>query len=318
MLENKYNVSEGIVLKYISETYSRCWDESMFQNKIKLQCIVSCDTSSFHLLSKEILLLQHPIFQAHIGDDNDGWYSRNHSSSSSNNNNNNTSNFEQNNNSNNINQEATTNSLSINERIQRGLFSFNICYYTCPAYPTNLIYYLDSGDGSCNHATPSTVIGSQASYDSMIPSYSKVAIGGTFDKLHNGHRKLLTLAACKCRSELTIGVISDSLLTKKANSNLIESYSNRVEAIKEFFLLLKPSLKLNIVELHDPYGPTITDPTHEAIIVSSETISGAIEINRLRSEKNYNELQILIMKRSDISTLSSTYLRERQLREKND
>lgn len=30
-------------------------------------------------------------------------------------------------------------------------------------------------------------------------------MGGTFDRLHNGHKKLLSLAACVCQERLTIG-----------------------------------------------------------------------------------------------------------------
>ena len=38
---------------------------------------------------------------------------------------------------------------------------------------------------------------------------------------------------------------------------------------------------LVLQELSDPFGPTITDPSIQAIVVSSETLPGARKINRL-------------------------------------
>ena len=42
------------------------------------------------------------------------------------------------------------------------------------------------------------------------PRYDRVVLGGTFDNLHNGHRRLLTMALRVCREQLTIGVVSDA------------------------------------------------------------------------------------------------------------
>jgi phosphopantetheine adenylyltransferase len=114
-----------------------------------------------------------------------------------------------------------------------------------------------------------------------------------------------------CCEVLTIGVLGDSLLSKKSNSQFIQPFYLRKKIIESFMSSLKPSLKLNIVELFDPYGPTITDPSFEGIVVSSETLIGAEMINKLRQEKGFRKLDILVIKRGDISTLSSTYLRER-------
>jgi cytidyltransferase-like protein len=142
-----------------------------------------------------------------------------------------------------------------------------------------------------------------------IPNYNIVSLGGTFDHLHNGHRKLLTLALSVCNSRIVIGVTSDAMLSKKKNAEKIIKFENRKNCVIEFINIVKPTLKSQIVELSDPYGPTITDPDIEAIIVSSETIPGALKINEIRLSKNMKALDILVTRRGQSAVLSSTFIR---------
>ena len=67
--------------------------------------------------------------------------------------------------------------------------------------------------------------------------------------------------------------------------------------------------------LTDPYGPAISDATADVIVVSRETIRTAIKINKIRTERSLNPLQICIVpfiKLEDGQILSSTLLRQRE------
>lgn len=46
--------------------------------------------------------------------------------------------------------------------------------------------------------------------------YESVVLGGTFDRLHNGHKILLSTAALKCTKKLTVGVTNISMLKCKS------------------------------------------------------------------------------------------------------
>lgn len=149
---------------------------------------------------------------------------------------------------------------------------------------------------------------------SALPIYGTIALGGTFDRLHNGHRKLLTLGAGLCRNTLVVGIMSDSMLRKKALSNMIFTYEQRAKAVVDFLALVKPSLQVNIFELTDPYGPTVTDASIEALVVSSETMGGIQKINDIRAKSNFAPMAGLVVRREDISILSSTFIRESALK----
>ena len=52
------------------------------------------------------------------------------------------------------------------------------------------------------------------------------------------------------------------------------------------------SVTFHYAELSDPYGPTIADPNITGIVVSHETLSGGDAINKKRTEKGWNPLEI--------------------------
>lgn len=148
--------------------------------------------------------------------------------------------------------------------------------------------------------------------DAVICHHKKVALGGTFDRIHNGHRKLLTYAASICQDCLVVGITSDAMLSAKANAAVIDNFDKRKDNVAQFLNAIKPSLNTELVQLSDPFGPAIVDPLIEAIVVSSETIQGAVKINSIRAEKGLLQLVIYVTLRVDSAILSSSFIRDQQ------
>ena len=135
--------------------------------------------------------------------------------------------------------------------------------------------------------------------------YSKVAVGGTFDKFHDGHKKLLS-TAFQIGDKIEIGVTSDAFGGLKGD---IDSCKVRMNNLKSFF-----SDKSNfiVIPLEDPYGTTIYDADFEAIVVSEETEPTAIEINNIRNSKGMKSLDIVVVSfvlAYDGNPISSTRIR---------
>jgi len=127
--------------------------------------------------------------------------------------------------------------------------------------------------------------------------YPAVALGGTFDYLHPGHKILLTMVAWITSEgpggKLICGVTDDALLTKKANRNLIQSLDIRTARIREFLSLVAPGLgELDLPPLQDIYGPTASDADIEALVVSRETREGGMMVNQERKRKGLSQLEI--------------------------
>ncbi|TQS34217.1 hypothetical protein Golomagni_05408 [Golovinomyces magnicellulatus] len=156
-----------------------------------------------------------------------------------------------------------------------------------------------------------------ASSDFRISSqttHSVVAVGGTFDHLHAGHKLLLTATSLLLQSStwaptnlrLIVGITGDELLKNKSYAEYIKSWKQRQTDVVDFLLSIllftsktqkdelsisslkdsdsgsctvhvkvqTHSITIECVELKDPFGPAVTDESITALVVSHETSLG--------------------------------------------
>jgi len=121
-----------------------------------------------------------------------------------------------------------------------------------------------------------------------------VAVGGTFDEFHKGHRALL-LKAFDVGEHVLIGVSADNLVQKMGKPHLVATYDVRVEEVKGF--LRKNGLleRATIIPLSDSYGVTLTSDDLKGLVVSRETESTAHEINKKRKATGLRPLEIVVI-----------------------
>ncbi|GAA5980058.1 hypothetical protein JCM11641_008273 [Rhodosporidiobolus odoratus] len=132
-------------------------------------------------------------------------------------------------------------------------------------------------------------------YEQQRADYRVVALGGTFDHLHAGHKILLTMACAIATEKIIVGVSDDDLLINKKHRQYLQPLSQRISAIQGFIELVRPSLQHDVVPLQDVYGPTAHDPEIEALVVSEETRSGGDTINKLRQSNGLNVLDVHVI-----------------------
>jgi pantetheine-phosphate adenylyltransferase len=143
--------------------------------------------------------------------------------------------------------------------------------------------------------------------------YKKVAVGGTFDKFHEGHKKLLE-TAFSLGEKVEIGVTSDAFGGLKGD---IDPCQKRMSNLKSF--ISNQDTKFNLMRLEDPYGTTILEEDFEAIVVSEETEPTAIEINKIRKNKSMLPLDIIVVSfvlADDGTPISSTRIRNGEIDKK--
>lgn len=164
--------------------------------------------------------------------------------------------------------------------------------------------------------TPPTAPGNPATTTPDLARYEQVVLGGTFDRLHAGHRLLLAVAAITATSQLWVGITDDAMVASKKRRELLQPYAARCVQVEQYIHAIHPKLSVQTVALCDPAAPT---PAHEmpqlhAIVVSHETVQGAVDINTYRVEHGHAPLAVvevgLVGLRGGGGKLSSTQLRE--------
>ncbi len=124
--------------------------------------------------------------------------------------------------------------------------------------------------------------------------YPVVALGGTFDHLHVGHKILLTMASLLADREIIVGVTDDAMLIKKSNAALLEPIEERIATVNAFISLVRlpfSPLVQRVVKLEDVAGPAATEADLQALVVTDETLSGADFIDGKRKENALASLE---------------------------
>ena len=120
----------------------------------------------------------------------------------------------------------------------------------------------------------------------------RVAVGGTFDPIHDGHRELLSRAyGLGTDSEVVIGLTSDDLARRHVHP--VAGYSIRARELAQYVTDRFGRLP-EIVMLDDPHGITLAEP-FDYIVVSPETEPVAVEINELRSDLGMPTIEIVLV-----------------------
>jgi pantetheine-phosphate adenylyltransferase len=145
--------------------------------------------------------------------------------------------------------------------------------------------------------------------------FRKVAVGGTFDEFHRGHRVLL-MKAIEVGEFILIGLCSDEFAKKMGKPHVTAPYEERLKELCDFLKSLGVSDKAEIVPLNDPYGNTLADRSIDALVVSEETEKTAIEINQKRSEAQLPPLKIItisMVPAENSTPISTTRIREGEI-----
>jgi pantetheine-phosphate adenylyltransferase len=122
--------------------------------------------------------------------------------------------------------------------------------------------------------------------------FKKVAVGGTFDQLHKGHRVLLN-KAFEVGNNVVIGLSSDEFVKKMNKQHVTASYEERFRELERFLGNSGFSQRAEIVPLIDPYGLSISGKGLGALVVSQETMQTGENINKVRAKAGLPPLKIV-------------------------
>jgi cytidyltransferase-like protein len=138
--------------------------------------------------------------------------------------------------------------------------------------------------------------------------HRRCLLGGTFDRLHDGHKDLLH-AGLESASHLEVHVTTDNMALAK--DHRIQPMEDRMAAVEAALREVRGT-GWSLHMLEDAFGPAPTHPTADALVVSPETRTSGEAINRKRLDAGLAPLTLIVVahrKNAAGTILSSTAIR---------
>lgn len=148
-----------------------------------------------------------------------------------------------------------------------------------------------------------------------MKKFRKVAVGGTFDEFHRGH-KVLLMKAFEIGERVLIGLCTDEFAEKLGKPHVTAPYEERLKELNTFLSDLGFLGRAEIIPLNDPFGPTLAETCIEALVVSEETRPTALKINEKRRKAGLPPLKIVtinMVPAENCAPISTTRIRRGEI-----
>ena len=144
--------------------------------------------------------------------------------------------------------------------------------------------------------------------------FKVVALGGTFDYLHRGHRALLD-EGFEIGDTLLIGVVSDAL-AHSLGKTPEQPYNARFVGVAKYIEKKHSRESFKLFQLQEAYGPLATNPSVEAVVVTPDSFDRGMEANIVRAKAGLKAVHVVLVPlvlADDGERISSTRIRHKEI-----